>query len=211
MTFSQFRNKITARFWWALVLILIINLISWSWINALKYNSLVSFKLNLNKDFYEIANINTRIGSNVVFNENSFANSYNINSSFVSKYYQEFLLSGSAIQKLKDINGLPNSAAIDKPLYTITILGNAVVEVRNEFDSEEDAKKFNDAIIKITKDEYSAWNQSKPEMLRLDLQEPESKVVVKPKPNQLKIIPTFVALILSLALIIIVPKHEKKS
>jgi len=209
MTFLEFRQKLIARFWWILILLVVFNGLGWSWMNSVKYSSLSSFQLNLNKDFYEIQNFAGKLGDRVILGENSLSASYNANSNFVARYFQDFLLSGSTIQKIKDNGALSSVSPIDKPLYTVSILGNAVVEVKYEFPKEDEAQKFNQALSQVYKTEVLEWNKNKPEMLQIAGSEPISKVVPSEKSIQLKILPSLAALILGLAIVVAVPMKQK--
>ena len=209
MTFLEFRNKLVVRFWWILILLVVFNGLGWSWINSVKYSSLSSFQLNLNKEFYEMQNFSAKLGDRVILDENSLSSSYNSNANFVAKYFQDFLLSGSTIQKIKDSGALSSISPIDKPLFTVSILGNALVEVKYEFTKEEEALKFNQALSQVYKTEVLDWNKNKPEMLQITIFEPISKVVPSEKSIQLKILPSLAALILGLAIVVAVPIKQK--
>ena len=71
MTFLELRQKLVARFWWILILLVVFNGLGWNWINSVKYSSLSSFQLNLNKDFYEMENFASKLGDRVILDENS--------------------------------------------------------------------------------------------------------------------------------------------
>jgi hypothetical protein len=205
MTFLEFRQKLIARFWWILILIVVFNGLGWSWMNSVKYNSLSSFQLNLNKDFYEIENFASKLGDRVILAENNLSSSYSTNANFVAKYFQDFLLSGSTVKKIKDNGALASTSAVDKPQYLVSILGNAVVEVKYEFPKEEEALKFNMALAQVYKTEVEQWNNNKPEMLQIAASEPISTVAPSEKSIQLKILPSLAAIILGLALVVVVP------
>lgn len=209
MTFLELRQKLVTRFWWILILLVVFNGLGWTWMNSVKYSSLSSFQLNLNKDFYEIQNFSAKLGDRVILDENSLSTSYNGNANFIARYFQDFFLSGSTIQKIKDNGALPSASPVDKPQYLVSILGNAVVEVKYEFVKEEEAVKFNQALSQVYKAELLEWNKNKPEMLQIAASEPISKVVSSEKSIQLKILPSLAALILGLAIVIAVPMKEK--
>ena len=209
MTFLELRQKLVARFWWILILLVVFNGLGWNWINSVKYSSLSSFQLNLNKDFYEMENFASKLGDRVILDQNSLSSSYSGNANFVARYFQDFFLSGSTIQKIKDNGVLSTVSPVDKPLYLVSILGNALVEVKYEFTKEEEALKFNQALLQVYKAELLEWNKNKPEMLQISGSEPTSKVVSSEKSIQLKILPSLAALILGLAIVIAIPMKRK--
>ena len=178
---------------------------------AQTYNSLFDVKIGLDKEFYEIESYSQLNPNRIIINENSLASSYASNSAILSKYFQEFLISGSTIQKLKDLGALEDISFTDKPTYTVSLVGGSILEVRNEFTNEAEALKFNEALTKVVEDESIVWNQGKPQMLQISLNNSESKVAAKNKSLQIKLLPSFAALVFGLALILILPiaKGEK--
>jgi hypothetical protein len=210
MTFNQVQEKFNKRFWWVLILLVLFNAVGFSWMQAQTYNTLFNLKINLNKDFYEIESYSQLNPNRIIVNENSLASSYSLNSTVLSKYFQDFLLSGSTIQKLKDFGALNDMNFTDKPSYTVNLVGGAILEVRNEFTNEADALKFNDSLKKVTENETLEWNQNKPQMLQISLNNSESKVVAKNKPIQVKILPSFAALVFGLTVVLIIPIGKRK-
>ena len=211
MTFAQTTEKFNKRFWWIFILLVIFNGVGFGWMQSQKFDSFFSFKLDLNKDFYEIESFSQLTPNHIILNENSLASSYGSNSGFVARYFQDFLLSGSTILKLKDLGALPDMVATDKATYTTSLMSNSVLEARSQFDSEVDALKFNQSLEMVTEKEISNWNQDKPKMLQLSLNKGESKVIAKSKPLQMKILPSLAAIIFGFALVLISPLKKDRN
>lgn len=211
MTFKQFKDRLSKRFWWILVLLVIFNAAGFSWIQAQKYTSLYSFRLSLDQSFYEIQTLSQYTPNNLVLSENSLASSYTLNSGFMTKYFQEFLVSGQSINKLKNLGVLPQMTVSEKPTFVISLLGNSILEIKNEFNSQDDAQQFNQALSTVISDEVKAWNIDKPKMLQISSDSGQSTVSSISKPLQTKILPSLAAIIFGLALILLVPTINLKN